>query len=159
MEVQLSRGYVAVIDDEDAHLVEGKLWHSTGPRGSTVYAICQDGTPLHRLIAGAKRGQVVDHADGEGLNNRRSNLRVCSHVQNMQNRKAAAGAACRFKGVTVAKDYRAKPYRAEIEAFGERMFLGSFLTDVEAAKAYDRAARIFHGKFARTNADLGLLAA
>jgi hypothetical protein len=158
MEVPVAGGFVALVDEEDYPLVSGRDWF-VRERAGCRYAVSK-GVLMHRLILNAKRGQIVDHASGDGLDNRRENIRICTHAQNMQNRrKSATATVTKYKGVSVlsSRARRARPYQAEIEAFGERVFLGSFLTAEKAAKAYDRAARIFHGKFARTNAGLGLL--
>jgi hypothetical protein len=153
-------GGSVLVDEEDAHFLSERVWHVAVGSGGLKYA--KSGKmALHRVITGAPKGKLVDHGNGDGLDNTRGNLRVCTHAQNMQNRRAVANTACRFKGVTLlsAKRNRAKPFMAAIEANGERVYLGTFLTAEDAAKAYDRAARIFHGKFARTNEMLGLLAA
>lgn len=113
MEIELSRGYKAVIDDEDFELVKPFRWTtkvSSCVKGS-FYAVCKtviDGRRvtlyMHRLIAKAKTGELVDHIDHDPLNNRRSNLRTCSHAQNMRNRKAHAGSSTGIKNVFLRKD-------------------------------------------------------
>lgn len=152
------RGGAVTVDEADAGIVRQYPWRVRRvPNSQVVYAVYQR-LSLHRLIAGAGRGQNVDHANSDGLDNRRSNLRLCSHAENMQNRRPPTGPKnSRFKGVMLT-DRLAKPYYAEIEAFGTRVYLGAFVKEEQAAKAYDRAARIFHGKFAKTNEMLGLLA-
>jgi hypothetical protein len=88
---------------------------------------------------------MVDHVDGNPLNNRRSNLRFCTHAQNMKNRKVHRSNKLGVKGVHLA----GKRYRAEIKVDGQRYGLGSFLTLAEAAAAYKTASARFHGEFAR----------
>lgn len=111
---------------------------------------------LHREIMGAADSQTkVDHADGNTLNNQRSNLRDCSSLENNWNarRKTRAGTS-RYKGVCF--DKRTGRWTAEIRS-GVRYRLGRFLTEIDAALAYDVKARELHGEFARTNESLGLL--
>ncbi len=149
-------GGTVLVDEEDAHLVHDGKWFVHNPsQGGVRYAVSKQ-RRLHRLIMGAKPNQIVDHINGDGLDNRRGNLRFCTHTQNMQNRKAAYNRFSAYKGVTFSPK-RTRPYDVRIKAFGQRIFIGSFATEKAAALAYDRAARVFHGKFARTNASLGLL--
>jgi hypothetical protein len=86
----------------------------------------------------------VDHIDGDGLNNCRDNLRVCSSEQNAKNIKVRPG---RLKGITPV----GSKWQAQIAAEGRHLYLGLFESPELAAKAYDRAARKYHGEFAATN--------
>ena len=149
-------GGEVLVDEADAHLLHGRSWFVQETSGGLKYAISKR-MGLHRLVIGATKGQLVDHVNGNGLDNRRENLRLCTHTQNMQNRKPSSAGLSPFKGVSLRSEPRPKPYLATIKAFGERIHLGSFETEYAAARAYDRAAIIFHGKFARTNASMGLL--
>jgi hypothetical protein len=103
---------------------------------------------MHRVIAAARRGLVVDHIDGNTLNNSRANLRICRLAENNMNRGKFARAASRFKGVLL---YPGGRWRAHIYAGGKHIHLGYFDTEALAAAAYDAAARDLHGEFARTN--------
>lgn len=150
------RGGEILIDEEDTHFLHGRDWFVQKGDSGLKYAFSK-GQSLHRLIMAAGKGQIVDHASGDGLDNRRANLRLCTHTQNMQNRKPTHSGLSTFKGVSLRHEPRPKPYQATIKAFGERIYLGSFETEEGAARAYDRAAIIFHGRFARTNASMGLL--
>jgi hypothetical protein len=144
----------ALVDEADASIVSKHGWR-LHKSPYTSYAVATiDGviTSMHKLILGGREGMIVDHEDGDGLNNRRSNLRHCTHAQNMKNRHSTTGVS-RFKGV-----WRDRvSWRATIWADKRKINLGSFSTEKRAARAYDRAAPIYHGQFARTNADLGLL--
>jgi len=102
---------------------------------------------MHRIIAGAKRGETVDHRDGDGLNNRRRNLRRCSVRQNVVNARVRAHSS-RFKGV-----YRNRHGRwvAQIGILRRAVYLGAFVSEEEAARAYNQAATRHYGEFAKLN--------
>lgn len=156
VEIPLNLGYVALIDEEDEKRVRKYEWISH-KRDNTVYArmrhvrIPDHHRSLHRYIVKAPRGVNVDHINGNGLDNRRSNLRLCSHAQNLRNRKARSSEALtsKFKGVSLSPS---NTWRASIGYNGKNIYLGSFKTEIDAALAYDRAALKWHGEFARTNA-------
>lgn len=97
------RGLVAYVDDSDAAVAAGHRWHALRVAGSkTIYArtkIKRKTVFLHRLVMGAQKGDEIDHIDGDGLNNRRSNLRFVTHTENL---KAAAPDA----GPLRQSDYR-----------------------------------------------------
>lgn len=149
------------VDAADLPIVIRHAWHATrqpwggwyakarisiGGKSTTIY--------MHRLIMGAQRGQVVDHADRDSTNNRRNNLRFCTYSQSNCNRIMKRGSG--FRGVWPVGNR----WRAELQARGKRYRLGYFGSAIEAARAYDALAIDLHGEFAVTNADLfpGLLA-
>lgn len=144
--IPLTRGAFALVDEADYPTVAASTW-TLGPGGK--YA--RRGMPgnrsewLHRVIAGAPIGVDVDHVDGDGLNNRRSNLRFASDSENLCNRGPNQGR--RFKGVLRRRD----KWRARIEKGDTREWLGTFETEEDAARAYDAAAKRLHGVFARLN--------
>ena len=113
---------------------------------------------MHRVILGATKGDQVDHINGNKLDNRRCNLRLCSGSQNQMNRRAIGGVS-KFKGVVWQKRSGAGGFwRASITKDGVTKYLGSFSTDLEAAAAYNSAAQELYGAFAAVN-DLGQAAA
>jgi hypothetical protein len=109
---------------------------------------------LHRFLLEPPAQMVVDHIDGDPLNNRRSNLRVCRTEENLRNRrKTQKPTSSRFKGVWFAKAaaHTGKPWRAQCRVRGKVTYLGSFSTEEGAGLAYDLAAKREYGEFARLN--------
>lgn len=107
-------------------------------------------TKLHRLIMDAPDGLMVDHENGDTLDNRRENLRLATHAQNNRNVVyKKVGAASKYKGVKYHK--LQGNWFARIGLNGRSISLGYYETDKEAAEAYDLAAIKYHGEFARTN--------
>jgi|GEM_PF-1927513 len=106
----------------------------------------------HTLIMGKQpKGFVIDHINGNKLDNRRSNLRICTHRQNMQNQQVQSRSSTGYKGVWLDKRARTKPYQAMIKHIGERFYLGTYKTPEDAAKAYDKAAKELWGEYAYLN--------
>ncbi len=103
---------------------------------------------MHRQIMHAPKGFDVDHRDHNTLDNRRSNLRVCTRSQNLQNKRPQGGVS-EYKGVRWHTQIRR--WHARIKLNGKRTSLGCFTDEVKAAKAYDKAAREMFGEFACTN--------
>ena len=105
---------------------------------------------LHREILDAPKGTLVDHENGDSLDNRRANLRFATPAQNTYNRPKIRGkTASKYIGLYFIKEI--KKWGARIRYQGKRIYLGSFETQIEAAKAYDEAAKKYHGEFARLN--------
>ncbi|MCP5399876.1 HNH endonuclease [Novosphingobium sp.] len=151
VEVRVGRTRHALIDRDDHPLVAGHSWRFNGR-----YAYAKSGSQtilMHRLLTGAEAGFVVDHIDGDGLNNQRYNLRVCTQAENALNRRRTFGMS-RFKGVYFDRG----GWRSAVQINGRRHRLGTFTTEEQAARAYDKKAVELHGQFAATNMDLGLFA-
>ena len=104
---------------------------------------------MHRQILEAPKGVWVDHIDGNGLNNRKSNLRLCSATENACNRRPVPNCHSRYKGVSWHK--RQKKWAVRIAKRGKGIHLGSFDDEIEAAVAYDRKAEVLFGEFAYLN--------
>jgi hypothetical protein len=104
---------------------------------------------MHRVIMNAPSGMLVDHRDGNGLNNQKSNLRICNRKQNQQNRPMNSNNKSGYKGVCWNK--RSNKWRSGIRVDNKDIFLGSFFCLVKAAKAYDEAAKKYFGEFAYLN--------
>jgi hypothetical protein len=160
--VPLAAGVQAVVDASDFGLISGHGW-SLDPRGRYAVAysdLCDLSRRvwMHRLIMNPLPHEVVDHIDGDGLNNQRSNLRICSRAENGRNRRkqrTRAATASRFKGVSW--DITNKKWRARIVVGGKQRSLGNFKSEVDAAKAYDVAAKKHFALFACTNEGMRLL--
>jgi hypothetical protein len=104
---------------------------------------------MHNLIMTPPAGFIVDHIDGDGLNNCRPNLRLATPAQNSRNTRAKVNGISKYKGVCPEK--RRKCWRATLTVDGKQIHVGQFKSEIEAAKAYDVAAKKYHGKFARLN--------
>ena len=150
--VELTRGYVALVDEQDYERVAEYRW-SVNRQSTVTYAktrINGRTAYLHRFILGITDPRVhVDHRDHDGLNNRRSNLRVCSHSENHCNERKRRYASSRYKGVSWSRQYG--KWRASIEVTGRYVHLGRFTSELDAALAYDIAARTHFGEFACCN--------
>lgn len=107
---------------------------------------------MQNVVLGVPAGVVVDHVDGDALNNRRGNLRVATVGQNNANAKLRSDNTSGFKGVSRVKHLKRLPWEAYIQVDGKFMRLGRYETPEEAAEAYDKAAVAHFGSYARTNA-------
>lgn len=143
-------GKRVLFDATDSDFILAKKW-SLKRSGRRYHVRSSDGQLLTRQLLNAPDGLHVDHINGNTLDNRRCNLRICTHSENQWNRKRGHGAT-RFKGVALLGDKRAiSKWRATVQRHGRRYTIGTFKTALAAALAYDAAAVQLFGEFASPN--------
>lgn len=151
--IPLSNGREAIVDAADFDWLSQWTWSVSGNGYVRRYECIPGKSPktilMHRQITGAPDGSVVDHANHDTLDNRRANLRVCQQWQNTGNRVVGARNQSGYVGVFPLPN--GKGWQARIRIRGTLLNLGSFRTTIEAAMAYDAAAREHRGEFARQN--------
>lgn len=151
--------YKIIVDDNCLDSIINQKWTITVKRG-TPYAVMGkwiiDKTKmyyLHRLVVDAKKGEFVDHINGNTLDNRLCNLRICTNSENVRNQKISKRSKTGFKGVHFLPrlKYGKNPFSAKITINRKNIHLGYFPIAELAAKAYNQAAIKYHGEFARLN--------
>jgi len=154
-EIPLTQGKVAIVDPEDYEWLSQWNWYARFSKGAwyvlragpKVKGKCHS-VYMHRVIMQTPDGMQTDHINGNGLDNRRENMRSCNCAQNQYNQqKQKRATSSRFKGVS----WDGRKYRAYIKVAGECISLGRFASEVQAALTYDEAARRYFGEFAYTN--------
>lgn len=153
IEIPLTQGQLALIDDEDFELVSQYKWRANfNSKLKSFYALTDirnNGERItilmHRLITDAPKGKVVDHINHNTLDNRKLNLRVCSQSENMMNSRKHIVNTSGYKGVSWYK--QTKKWTAQIRIKGKNTGLGYFESPEKAYEAYCNAARIHHGEF------------
>jgi len=156
--IPLTQGKYTIVDPEDYERLAMYKWHAVRA-ANTFYATrskrCKNSKKIitiqmHRVIISAPAGLLVDHTSRNGLDNRKANLRPATYAQNRQNsRNNTDKSTSRYRGVSFNKTR--VQYRAAICANGRKMHLGNFSNEIAAAKAYDIAAKKYHGAFAALN--------
>ena len=153
--IPLTQGKVAIVDNEDWekllqckwYVIEGKTkWYamrrsSDNGKRRTIY--------MHREILKPPSRMDTDHINGDGLDNRRSNLRIATRAQNKQNARSQRGSTSKYKGVCWNRN--ATKWQAQICVDIKHIYLGLFDNEEEAARAYDKRARELFREFALTN--------
>lgn len=151
--IELSKGLNALVDDADYDLLNLFKWSASSGRNNYAVrrTVGDDGRQhtvyMHRVIMEAPKGLEVDHINGNMLDNRRENLRLCSRSQNARNQKKHRDNSCGFKGVYK----RGNRFGAQLTIQAATFYLGTYSTAEEAARAYDEEAKARFGEFAKVN--------
>lgn len=152
--ITLSCGAVAIVDREDYGWISAHVWRlrkgyagrsvNRGPTYDVSFVL------MARAVVRARRGETIDHINGNRLDNRKGNLRRCSTTENSRNKGRRSDNTSGFKGVTFHKGVG--KWMAQIGVGSGRMkYLGLFAEPADAARAYDAAARLLFGDFGRFN--------
>lgn len=142
-----SDGDSFIFDEIDLPLVSAHRWYITS-KGYPKTNINRSTKILSRLVTRCNRNQYVDHINRDTRDNRRCNLRIAAPHENSRNGKVRKNNKCGYKGVSLHKGGK---YRADIGVDGKIIYLGLFENIIDAAMAYDEAARKYHAEFARLN--------
>lgn len=158
-EIPLTQGKVALVDAEDYDWLMGWKWRVLHSAANLWYArrtvrkISGDAHRkdefMHRVIMEAPKGIDTDHINGDGLDNRRYNLRICTHQQNIRNQRPQINRTSQYKGVS--KHSRTGRWQCGIQHNSKVIWLGYFDNEEEAGLAYNTAATELFGEFARLN--------
>ena len=156
-EIILTHGKVAIVDDEDFDYLNQFKWLANKQKNDKFYVgrnipvsnKKQSKIWMHRFIMNPEKGMVIDHLDGNPLNNQKNNLRICTHAENMRNSKIPKNNTSGFKGVSFVKKHNT--YESSIRINNIKIYLGYYIDPKDAAKAYNDAALKYHGEFANLN--------
>jgi len=145
--IQLTRNKVALVDDKDFEWLSRWKWQCNAG-GYAYRGEKQKHVFMHREILNPPDNMICDHINGNTLDNRRSNLRICTRYENSLNLNMKKNNKSGFRGVYWNKKDRR--WRASIQS-REKIYLGNYETPEEAARVYNEAAKKYHGEFARLN--------
>lgn len=156
-QIELTQGKTAIVSAEDFEYINQWKWSYDGHNHCAVRSetIKKDGKYksksilMHKLIMETPKGMDTDHINGDRLDNRKSNLRICTHRENMCNRKQSKANKSGYKGVSWDNKY--SKWVTRIRTSEKYMHVGYFKDKLSAAKAYNEAAKKHHGKFAKLN--------
>lgn len=146
--IKLSRGKYSIVDDEDFEKVSQFKW-TFGTNGYAFRNIKRDKSMiyLHRFLICPPEGMIVDHINQDKLDNRKINLRICTHSQNHANQGLQKNNTSGFRGVTK----NGEKWEARVKHFGKTLHFGLFDSKIMAAKQYNKKAVELFGKFALVN--------
>ena len=155
--IELSQGMLAFVDEEDYERLSRHEWFVQEQKNGDYYAVRKEQHGgkvtkiyMHREILDAQPGEDVDHLHFQTLDNRKSEIRLCTRSQNCQHARLRAESKTGYKGVRYSRNKVG--FQAFITKNGKRRYLGSFRDAIAAAAAYDFAALQLFGQFAFTNA-------
>lgn len=149
--IPLTQGKFAIVDADDYEKLSQYKWHVSG-KGDMLYACRTEGRrkiKMHRQILNAPPGMHCDHINHNGLDNRKANLRLCTPQQNSFNQRPRHNGTSKYKGVFWS--YKNRKWRAEIRLNGQKIHIGYFDYEQDAAIAYDDYAIELFGEFAWLN--------
>jgi hypothetical protein len=150
-ELELTQGKVAIVDDSDFEHLNQWKWYCSS-KGYAVRNIPVNGKQtlqlMHAVIINTPPGMQTDHINGDRLDNRKENLRICTCSENQWNQHKVRGES-KYKGVSYHK--RHNKWYAQIRINGKRIYIGVFKDEIDAAKAYNEAATRYFGEFAKIN--------
>ncbi|MBW8039596.1 MAG: hypothetical protein FVQ85_06310 [Planctomycetes bacterium] len=149
--IPLTQGRFAVVDADDYERLIKHKWSCQKSKNNCYASRAYGYTriSMHRVIMKAPKGLQVDHIDGNGLNNRKSNLRLCTHAENVHNSRPMRNVSSKYKGVCWHKDK--KKWCVSITKSDRRSYLGHFDDEIVAAREYDKKAKELFGEFAYLN--------
>jgi len=155
-EIKLTQGKFALVDNDMFEELNQFKW-CAAKDGNTFYAVRniynnrkRKTIRMHRQILGLIDSKIqCDHKNHEGLDNQKSNLRSCTIAENQRNQRPRIGCSSKYKGVYFNK--LCKKWMAYIKVENKSTTIGLFTNEIEAAKAYDKAAKVHHKEFAYTN--------
>lgn len=149
--IPLTQDKVAYVDDKDFERVSRHKWHAIERRYLWYASTMIEGRTvlLHRFILNAPDDKGVDHRNGNGLENRRFNIRLCTSRQNLQNQHSTKKGTSNYKGVHLHR--QTNKWIARIRVDGKLKYLGCFVFEHDAALTYNVAAKKYFGEFARLN--------
>lgn len=154
-QIPLTQGQYAIVDDEDYEWLNQWKWCAVRDH-RTFYAMRTDRTSgrktnirMHRQILNVPKGKITDHKNRKGYDNRKHNLRICTYSQSAFNRRSNKNSRSKYKGIHWRKDR--KKWSTQIIYNSKTINLGHFISEIEAAKAYDHKAKELFGEFANLN--------
>lgn len=154
--IELTQGKFAIVDDSEFDNVNQFKWHYDKTTGYAKRSVTTNGVRkivyMHRFINNTPDGMLTDHKNGDRLDNRKENLRSCNRTQNHANKRVGSNYSSNFKGVYWHKNRNKWVAMIRFERKGR--YLGCYESEIEAAKAYNKAAKDLFGEFAKVN-DLG----
>lgn len=150
-EILLGKGQIAFVDDKDFESISSLHWylHNGYAKNDRQSNNKRIRTSMHRMVMGENAGKYTDHINGNKLDNRRENLRICTNAQNMRNIAPKKQNSSGFKGVTWQKD--CSRWKAQIKVNYKNIHIGIFKIKEDAARAYNEAAKKYFGDFAWLN--------